>query len=157
MTHASRTRAIAATLLSVGLLVVPTPSRAQDADVPRAVPREGSYAFLYRVTFRPGKSDEGIEILRDDLIPAWEAAGVDVVLYESLVGTRDITLVLPLHDGPGTFAWIVSPQDAETWAALVDRAGGPEEANAIVDRFIALVERQDQDFVVLPGTRGGGE
>lgn len=129
-------------------------ARAQDTDVPRAVSREGEYAFLYHVVFHPGKSDEGIRILEDSLIPAWSRAGVRVTLLESLVGTRDAWVVVPLRDGPGTFDWVVSPQDAETWAALVERAGSPERANGVMDRFIALVERQSQEFVVLHDPTG---
>lgn len=146
MIRATSLPALAAALLALA----PAPARAQDADVPAAVRREGTYAFLYHVTFRPGKSDDGIQVLRDDLIPAWRDAGVEVTLYESLVGTRDVYLVLPLRDGPATLGWEVSPQDAETWTALVRRAGGGEAANRVVDRFIGFVERQSQDLVLLP-------
>lgn len=143
--HRSTTVTFAVLLFVLG----PGTARAQDAEVPRAVSREGEYAFLYHVVFHPGKSDEGIGILEESLIPAWGRAGVRVTLFESLVGTRDAWVLVPLRDGPDTFDWVVSPQDAETWAALVERTGSPERANRVMDRFIALVERQSQEFIVL--------
>lgn len=127
---------------------------AQDPGVPQAQRRpEGAYAHLFTFEFLPGKTDEGLTILRDHLLPAWRAAGVEPILIESLIGTKDLMLIVPLAEGPRYFEWTVPAQDARAWSALV-RAAGPERAEQIVDRFVGLLARQSQDFVFLPARRG---
>lgn len=128
---------------------------AQDADVPRSQPRgEGTYAHLFTFEFRPGKTDEGVRILRNALIPSWRAAGVEVTLIESLIGKKDVFLIIPLLDGPRYFEWEIPEQDARAWAALVDQVG-PDEAGRTVDQFVGLLESQSQDFVFLPAGSEG--
>jgi len=137
-------------------LLLPAPSSGQEPEVPGAVRRAGGeYATAFTITFSPGKVDEGVTILRDDLLPAWREAGIDATLIESLVGTRDVLLLLPLADGPSHYAWTVSPRDAAAWKALVRRAGGAAEANEAVDRLIGLVERQSEDLVYVRAPADG--
>ena len=75
------------TVLSVGQ---PRPAAAQNS-APQL--RQGGYfANMFRFEFRPGKSDEGLTILRETLIPAYRKAGIDVLLIEDMVGTKDLYL-----------------------------------------------------------------
>lgn len=152
----SRTASTLCLALAAGLLL-PTPSAGQDSYVPRAIRRSGGeYATVFTITFLPGKSDEGVGILREHLLPAWRQAGVDATLIASLVGSRDVLLLLPLADGPSHYEWAVPPRDAAAWEALVGREGGAAEANAVVDRLVGLVERQTEELVYVRTTAGEG-
>jgi hypothetical protein len=132
------------------LLLAAAPARAQDADVPAAQLREaGTYHKLFVFEFRPGKTDDALEVLQATLVPAWRAAGVRVQVMEMLDGTRDVQLLIELRGGPATLAYAVPEQDAAAWAALVRIAGGAEEANEAVDRFIGHVARQSESLVFI--------
>ena len=141
---------------TVFLLLFAVPGAyAQDTDVPQARARgEGTYAHLFTFEFRPGKTDEGVRILRDALIPSWRTAGVEITLIESLIGKKNVFLIIPLLEGPRYFEWEIPAQDARAWAALVDQVG-PEEAGRVVDRFVGLLDSQSQDFVFLPARAEG--
>lgn len=137
-------------LLVFGLLLPAGPASAQEPDVPQAQVREaGTYYRLFTLEFRPGKTDDALEILYATLVPAWRNAGVEVQVIESLLETKDVLILVELEKGPETLAYTVPEQDARAWAALVALAGDAESANRAVDRFIEFVARQSESLVFV--------
>lgn len=133
------------TVLSVGQ---PRPAAAQNS-APQL--RQGGYfANMFRFEFRPGKSDEGLTILRETLIPAYRKAGIDVLLIEDMVGTKDLYLMVPLRDGPAYYSSQSPQQDVDLWRELIKSLGGDEgKAEKRLDAFINLLVRQSQTLVFV--------
>lgn len=131
-------------------LTLTAPVPAQESGPPQAVKRgPGTYAHLFTIEFKPGKTDEGVQLLRKYLIPAWKSAGVEVTMMESLIGEKNVMLLIPLKDGPEYFEWTIPAQDAKAWAALSKQVGA-DKSEQVVDKFVGLLVRQSEDFVFLP-------
>lgn len=109
----------------------------------------GSFANLFRFEFYPGKTDEGLEILTETLIPAYKKAGVEVTLIEDLLGTKDIYLIVPLREGPAYYSFTVPQQDAAAWKELIKLTGSAEKAEARLDKLIGYVKRQTQTLIFI--------
>lgn len=133
------------------MLLLRTPiALTQGHEVPKAQLREtGVYYKLFTLEFKPGKTDDALEVLYRALVPAWKEAGVSVQVMESLLGAKDVLLLIELKDGPRALAYTVPEQDAKAWASLMRIAGGAEAANAEVDRFIGHVARQSESLVFI--------
>jgi hypothetical protein len=135
-------------LLSIGLASITV---AQEPTVMEEEKRsDGSFANLFHFTFKPGKTDEGLEILRTTLLPSFSKANIKVTLIEDLMGTKDIMLIIPLEQGPSYYEYVMPAQDQRLWTSLLYLAGSPEKAEANLDRFIGLLEKQSQTMVFLP-------
>lgn len=111
---------------------------------------EGQYANLFHFTFKPGKTDEGLEILNTKLLPAFDNAGIKVTLIEDLMGTKDIMALIPLEDGPSFYKFLVPKQDLRLLMELVKLAGTQEKAEEDLDSFINLLTNQSQTLVFIP-------
>lgn len=109
----------------------------------------GHFANLFTFEFKPGKTDEGLGILRKTLIPAYESTGVHPTIIEDLLGTKDVLLIVPLKNGPDYYKYEVPPQDSAAFKALIKNAGSPEKAEKELDRFIGYVARQSQRLVFV--------
>lgn len=144
--------------LTVALtLILAVPVLAQESGPPQAVKRgPGTYAHLFTIEFKPGKTDEGVELLEKYLIPAWKSAGVEVTMMESLIGEKNVMLLIPLKDGPEYFEWTIPAQDAKAWAALSKQVGA-DKSEQVVDKFVGLLVRQSEDFVFLPAGEKAGK
>ena len=146
---ASRSFAVASALLTVLSVGQPSTATAQSSS-PTQVRQGGYFANMFRFEFRPGKSDEGLTILRDTLIPAYRKAGIDVQLIEDMVGTKDVYLIVPLRDGPAYYSFQTPPQDVQLWRELIKSVGGDEgKAEKRLDAFINLLVRQSQTLVFI--------
>ena len=120
-------------------------------EIPEQQPRgPGVYANLFRFKFLPGKSDEGSELLRDVLLPAFKEAGINVTVIEDLLGTKDILLLIELEEGPRYYESLVPKQDIKLWNALVKVHGSSQNAEEQVDRFIKFLQEQSQTLVFIP-------
>ena len=123
----------------------------QEAERLQGIKRgEGHYANLFHFTFKPGKTDEGLDILKNKLLPAFNNAGIQVTLIEDLMGTKDILALIPLEDGPSFYEFLVPEQDMRLIVELVNLAGSQEKAEEDLDSFISLLTNQWQTLVFLP-------
>lgn len=121
----------------------------QENNIPAQQSRgEGVFANLFHFTFLPGKSDEGIDILKSVLLPAFENTGINVTLIENLMGTKDVMMLIELEEGPQYYEPLISKQDAKLWAALF-KINGPK-AEEQLDKFIKTLTKQSQTLVFLP-------
>ena len=111
---------------------------------------DGTFANMFHFTFKPGKSDEGLELLRSSLIPAFLQSEINVTLIEDLMGTKDVMLIVPLEQGPSYYASTMPVQDQKLWASLNTLLGSPEKAEEQLDKFVGLLEKQSQTLVFLP-------
>lgn len=137
-------------IIVLGMFFYTAAAVAQETEIPEAQKREpGTYYKLFNLEFKPGKTDDALEILRGKLVPAWRESGVKVQLIEFLLQTKDVMLLIELKEGPESLGYEVPKQDAEAWAALVSTAGNAASANEIVDRFIGYVARQSESLVFI--------
>lgn len=127
------------------------PAWVHSQEIVTSQPREeGVYANLFTFKFLPGKSDEGGELLKDVLLPAFKEAGIRVTVMEDLMGTKDIFMLIELEEGPGYYASLVPQQDIKLWNALVKVHGNEIHAEEKVDKFISFIQEQSQTLVFLP-------
>ena len=123
----------------------------QESNIPSEQSRgEGVFANLFHFTFLPGKSDEGLEVLKNVLLPAFEKAGVNVTLIEDLMGTKDVYMIIELDEGPRYYEPLVSKQDAKLWSSLLELTGSAEKAEEELDKFIKSLTKQSQTLVFIP-------
>ncbi len=135
--------------ICISALAAPVAVMAQGG-VPKAeLRRNGHFANMFRFEFKPGKSDEALEILKGILLPAYRKAGIKAELIEDLLGTKDVYLIVPLRSGPNYYGYEVPPEDVDAWTALMETAGGPAEGEKRMDAFIAYVVRQSQSLVFV--------
>jgi len=130
------------------LLLVLTAAVSASAQEP-AEKKGGHFANLFTFEFKPGKTDEALAILRNTLIPAYEATGIHPTVIEDLLGTKDVILIVPLKNGPEYYKFEVPPQDAAAFKALIKNAGSPDKAEEQLDKFIGYVVRQSQKLVFV--------
>ncbi|MCA1749433.1 MAG: hypothetical protein ABR601_07410 [Parasphingopyxis sp.] len=139
-------------LIATAVIVAqPLPVAAQPAEQESPTVRsDGHFANLFRFEFKPGKSDEALTILRETLLPAWRAAGVEARLVEDMLGTKDVWLFVPLENGPEYYAYETPPQDIRAWAALNALfEGDAAAAERRLDEFVDLLVRQQQALVFV--------
>lgn len=133
------------------LVVILFPLFGNCQDVPAQQSRdEGVYANLFHFKFLPGKSDEGSELLKEVLLPAFKQAGIKVTVIEDLMGTKDIYMLIELEEGPRYYESLIPSQDIKLWQALVKVHGSEQKAEEQVDRFINFIEEQSHTLVYLP-------
>lgn len=126
------------------------PAHAQAQDNPTETRSGGHFANLFQFTFKPGKSDEALEILNETRVPAYRDAGIDVTVIEDLLGTKDIFLLVPLRDGPAYFASEQPAQDMDAWRSLNAMfEGDAAAAERRLDAFVDLLDRQFQRLVFV--------
>ncbi len=142
-------KALASLAMCVAEALQPAAAVAQETTQPE-VRSDGYFANFFHFEFKPGKSDEGLEILKETLIPAYRRAGVDVKLIEDMMGTKNLYLIIPLRSGPAYYSYVLPPQDADAWRALTAMSGDPAEAERRLDRFVDLLARQWQTMIFVP-------
>ena len=137
-------------LLVIIFLTVIGFSFGQEQDAIKGVKRTGgTYANLFTFEFKPGKTDEGLEILNSTLIPAFKNAGVEVTIIEDLMGTKDLLALIELKEGPSFYEYVLPKQDLILFKELLKISGSEEEAEKSLDRFINLLVRQTQTLVYI--------
>ncbi len=142
-------RSVAIVVGMAAALASPGVAAAQ-VGVPKAeLRRNGHFANLFHFEFKPGKSDEALEILKGSLLPAYRKAGIKAELVEDLLGAKDAYLIVPLRSGPNYYAYEVPPEDVDAWKALMETAGGAAEGEKRMDAFIGYVVKQSQSLVFI--------
>ena len=122
----------------------------QKDDVLQGVKRtDGEYANLFRLEFKPGKTDEGLKILKNTLLPAFDSVGVKITIMEDLMGTKDILLLIFLEEGTQFYEYIIPKQDIMLFNALVKQTGSELNAEKQLDEFINLLSLQSQTLVFV--------
>jgi hypothetical protein len=131
-------------------ILIVLPANSQKNTDGRGIEREnGTYANLFRFEFKPGKTDEGLVIFKNTLMPAFKNAGVKVTLLEDLMGTKDLLALIELKDGPSFYEYSVPRQDLVLFEELIKLAGSEQEAEVQLDRFVNLLVRQSQTLVFV--------
>lgn len=125
-------------------------SLGQEIDSIRGIKRTGgSYANLFKFEFKPGKTDEGLDILKSTLIPAFNNAGVRITLIEDLMGQKDLIALIELKEGPSFYEYVLPKQDLMLLKELLKISGSEEETERRLDQFINLLVKQTQTLVYI--------
>ena len=106
---------------------------------------QGEDAVYVRVThvkFEVGERERAMEIIGEYFVPAGEAAGTPPPMlgihYQT--GQWDASWVWVMEGGMADLEWYRSPNDLKWWAALVEIAGGEDEAEKIWDEYTDSIE-----------------
>lgn len=125
------------TLLAAGLN-----SPIDGQDLPKAARITGVqwYQAVF-IKFKPGKADQGRQIIADHFIKADEASGRAPRGFTLSTGDWDHVVFFPLASGPTDLGWRLRPIDERWWAELAKLEGGAAAALALVQRFNELIDR----------------
>lgn len=103
---------------------------------------EAVYIRVVFVSYKAGKAGEAYGILANHYRPAAEAAGLSrPVIVHFQTGPYDAAFHWRLDDGMSEMEWQRSPRNVRFRAALAAQEGSDEAAQAVVDRYDALVAR----------------
>lgn len=126
-------RVLAALTSTLVLVAVQTGAQEEEDQGPQKWGDDAKYVTIAHVDFKPGRREEGLEIISEFFMPANEQAGVPgpslVVHFQT--GEWDVMAVWELEGGTADLEWYISPDDAKWYAALAEIAGGEEEAEAV--------------------------
>jgi hypothetical protein len=127
------------------LLVGPGVALAQDSGGALRFGENSTPAVYVSVTFvsyKEGKAGEAYGIIADHFRPAAEAAGLrPPVIVHFQTGPYDASFHWRLENGMADLEWQRSPDNVKFMAALAAQEGSEEAANAVWDRYDALVAR----------------
>ena len=124
---------------AIALLFLATaPASAQeDEGGPQKWGDDARYVSVGYVQFRPGKREEGMEIIAEYFKPAGEKAGTPgpmfIVHFQS--GKWDAIYVWEHEGGMADLEWYRSPNDIKWFAALAELNGGEEGAAEVMKRW----------------------
>lgn len=134
---------VSASMLSLALMlaVTATAARAEEHE-PAPTKHEGADWYrLVHVDFKPGKTNDALELVREHFAPAGVAAGtpgpVSTFVHEA--GPWDVTWVWHLSGGPSDLEWDVSPDNLKWMTALAEQEGGMEKARKRLAEYTELV------------------
>ena len=100
------------------------------------------YVSVTFVSYKQGKAGEAYGIIADHFRPAAEAAGLrGPVIVHFQTGPYDVAFHWRLENGMSDVEWQRSPDDVKFMAALAAQEGSEEAANAVFDRYNALIAR----------------
>ena len=137
-------------ILALAVLTFINFSFGQESDSIESIKRTGGiYSNLFKFEFKPGKTDEVLEILNSTLLPAFKNARVKVTIIEDLMGGKDILALIELKDGPSFYEYALPKQDLVLLKELLKISGSEEEAEKRLDKFINLLVRQTQTLVYI--------
>ena len=123
--------------------VVAAPAAAQD--MPKAERGDVNWYEIHFIKFKPGKRARAHEIIDNYYIPADKAAGTGagIVDFHFNTGAWDGVVAFPMAGGPADMTWETSPDDVKWMTALAGIAGGMDKAQAILNEWDMLVEREE--------------
>jgi hypothetical protein len=134
-----------AAALSFALLSSSGVTVAQDSDGAIRFGENSTPAVYVRVTFvcyKQGKAGEAYGIIADHFQPAGEAAGLPgPVAVHFQTGPYDAAFHWRLDNGMSDLEWQRSPRNVKFMAALAEQEGSMEAAQAVFDRYNALIAR----------------
>jgi hypothetical protein len=132
-------------VFSSALLLGSGVTMAQDTGGPLKFGENSDPAVYLSVTFvsyKEGKAGEAYGIIRDHFMPAGQAAELRrPVIVHFQTGPYDAAFHFRLENGMSDLEWQRSPNNVKFRAALADLEGSEEAADAVFDRYDALVAR----------------
>ena len=128
------------------LFLATVPASAQEDDGgPQTWGEDAKYASVGYVQFKPGKREEGMEIIEEYFKPAGEKAGTSgpmfVMHFQS--GKWDAMYIWDLEGGLTDLQWFRSPDDIKWYAALAELNGGEEGAADIMKRWSKTIAESE--------------
>ncbi len=127
---------------SAALCLLATGAIAQDDDNgPMTQGEDAKYISVTHVRFHPGKRERAMELINEYFVKAGEKAGTapPMLGIHYQTGKWDAAWVWVMEGGMADLEWYRSPDDMKWWAALVEIAGGEEEAGELWGEYISLV------------------
>ena len=124
------------------LFLFVAPASAQDDDEgPTKWGEDAKYVSVTYVKFKPGKREEGMEIIAEHFKPASEKAGLPgpVMIIHFQTGKWDAVYAWDLEGGMADLEWYRSPDDIKWYEALAELNGGAEAAGEIMAQWSAAV------------------
>ncbi len=118
------------------------PASAQDDDGgPITQGEDASYVEATAIKFRSGKRERSMEIIGEYFAPAAEKAGVaaPAMVLHMQTGRWDMVVIWDLEGGMADLEWYRTPNDIKWFEALVELAGGEDEANAIWQEYVTSI------------------
>ncbi len=134
-------------LALVLLLLLPADGAGEEPPSARARGDVSWYSAL-RIRFKPGMEIEALDLAHKHFVPADAAIGRDIINFDLQTGDWHHVVFFPLQAGPSDLNWLVSPREAEWWAAFARLEGGVERAREIFEHFEALVEAYEWELAV---------
>jgi hypothetical protein len=115
---------------------------AQDEDEgPITQGDDAKYISVGHIQFKPGKREGAMEIITEYFAPATAKAGLPgpllVIHYQT--GKWDLAAVWSMDGGMADLEWYRSADDIKWMAALVEIAGGEDEAGEIMEKWQSSV------------------
>ena len=132
----------AALAAAVCLLAGPVMAQDDDESGPMTQGDDAVYISVTKVKFEAGERERAMEIITEYFAPAGAAAGTPPPMlgihYQT--GEWDAEWIWVMEGGMADLEWYRSPDDMKWWAALVEIAGGEEEAGEIWDEYTDTIE-----------------
>ncbi len=99
---------------------------------------------IVMIRFKPDKSERAEEIINDYYLKACVKSGTPLptTLLDIKTGEWDMLLVWDMKEGLEEMNWETSPKDIAWKKALEEIAGSASKANAVLDEFSSLIDRQ---------------
>jgi hypothetical protein len=124
------------------------PASAQDDDGgPMTQGDDAKYISVTHIKFKPGKRERAMEIISEHFAKAGAAAGTPppMLAIHYQTGKWDASYVWHMEGGMADLEWYRSANDVAWWAAMVELAGGEEEAGAIMaERSSTIADAQTE-------------
>ena len=120
----------------------------EDEGGPQTWGEDAKYVNVSFIQFKPGRREEGMEIIADYFVPASEKAGtpgpVMVVHFQS--GKWDVMSIWELQGGVADLQWYRSPNNIKWFEALAELNGGVEGAEEIMARWSKSVDESERQL-----------
>jgi len=123
---------------SAAMFLFAVPAVAQEDDGgPLKWGDDAKYVETTVIKFKPGKRERAMEIIAEYFVPATEKAGTSgpLLVIHMQTGSWDIAAIWELEGGMADLEWYRSPDNIKWREALVEIAGGEEEAGAIMKEY----------------------
>ncbi len=115
---------------------------AQDDDGgPQTQGDDARYLTVTYVKYKPGKREAAMQIINEHFMPASEKAGFPgpILAIHFQTGKWDAAIVWNLKGGMADLEWYRSADNIKWRAALVEVAGGEEEATEILKTYSSML------------------
>ena len=98
---------------------------------------------VFLIDYKSGKMERAREIIREYYAPATEKAGTSgpqmVMVLHS--GEYDLMVIWAMEGGIEDMNWDINPNNIKWRNALIEIAGGKEEARKIMDEYSSCINR----------------
>ncbi len=101
------------------------------------------------VKFHPGKRDRAMEIVEKYFAASdrdMSGGAPTVIDLHMQTGAWDAIVIFPMSGGPGDLSWATGPDEVKWMNALAKRAGGMDQAKALLKEWDTLVARSEDQI-----------